>query len=1269
MNALKVLDKEEKLWFLPRLASDISITNINKINSNMRKLLLFFAMLSVSIGMRAENFTWTSEDGQYEVTASDVQVGNSNTYQKLVVSGPGALAAFVEATKNGGDPVPGKPYADKPLYNLGNTAGPEGNRVNLIIEGEMNSDDFSALNSDDVSGWSKFTSLNLTNAESIDFTMMSDMKMGGLQYLQLPGNMTDQDKMKQLNSQNPNLGIVISVKKDTYTATVEENGQQVEKKYNSVYVHSFTANNIINASLVFQEGYNGFEALKNAKYVAMSGNYGNTDLANGTSLNFGNAAIWDFTGAYFEDCTMPGYTFTAASEDGDGNHYDVTDPFKEHPELIQANIPDGYETNAFYQFNLYANDVVEITLPDQITTLPPASLAYLGSKNKDNYKLVKGMSEEDFTALYGQEQFAPIEDLVIPDNYIYLDYECGVRAKITHLVIGGNVKEVRAGAFANSTSLSDLDFGAGLSNCKLGALAFGECKSMKHIALSEGIVSVGSNAFSNSIHLESIRLPETLLYIGNEAFKNCLALNSITIPENVEKIGQKAFALCPFTDIFLTTTDPEKIPMVWSAGTGFGETEPAFDGNCTFNHGHIDGWEGGLQDADKELVQTLTFDEAAAIYYMHWNGMPVLHYPEALADAVRAQISSTYAMKSSDEYGLPDRQDMIKRSNIEGADLGTKGVGKYTKDGWAQFMLMKEFSKGPGSEVYTKEYDDVWYTMCFPFDLSDEQLAGAFNETFNIVDFSGVEIKEANEEAGTPKKLVLHFNNVAITHYKDTEGNLYSRKTDANGDVIREQHGAFRYNVYLDGEGNEYHHVHANKMLEGNKTKTFAQGHNLSEAESNKNNAVIIDGILASAGHPYMIHPAIGFNDGGNNKKKCNFSGITWKPMTQWASIFDAEKRTVDLGEAKGNQSTGEPDEDNFFQAAYSDYAGQTYTFIGNATEYRADAQAAIGNEPQVPDEPKEPVAPSEPTEILTEPTERISAPTPLTAEEQELVSKLTDGKNENEHGPWYGITEQITATLNDGSDAANLYSQKVYIFVDMLSAHGYNIYGGDAEAAFNWCKETFNKNISYASDYAAYLANQAEWNAYNANQQAWYDYEHYDATAAQAAYTQAMTEYTNAVTAHNTWVENAKKWLTYIPKNAYFLGRKTGQLPKYYREVAENPAEGQASTRKGGVWSQFTAIVIPNDAAVSGIESELDGKTASSKGFDMAFDESFLGDFIEQEDVVTLIEKAQEEGAKVEYMDIVVSINGQVVRRGSTSLEGLPRGMYIINGKKYFVK
>lgn len=34
-----------------------------------------------------------------------------------------------------------------------------------------------------------------------------------------------------------------------------------------------------------------------------------------------------------------------------------------------------------------------------------------------------------------------------------------------------------------------------------------------------------------------------------------------------------------------------------------------------------------------------------------------------------------------------------------------------------------------------------------------------------------------------------------------------------------------------------------------------------------------------------------------------------------------------------------------------------------------------------------------------------------------------------------------------------------------------------------------------------------------------------------------------------------------------------------------------------------------------------------------------------------------------------VYNMNGQLVRNGSTSLEGLPKGVYIVNNKKYIVK
>ena len=457
--------------------------------------------------------------------------------------------------------------------------------------------------------------------------------------------------------------------------------------------------------------------------------------------------------------------------------------------------------------------------------------------------------------------------------------------------------------------------------------------------------------------------------------------------------------------------------------------------------------------------------------------------------------------------------------------------------------------------------------------------------------------------------------------------------------------------------------------LSKNKTKTFAPGNSISESNANKANAIIIDGYLATAGHPYMIHPAIGTSKG--NPQNCYFSGIDWKPQTEWASIFEAQKRTVNLDVAMHdvNDET-KPDADNYFQAAYSDYYGQTYTFKGNAVQYRDGAQDAIGDEPQVPEMPIEPVAPTMPEGPLSEPEDELEAPEALTAEEQDLLSSLTDGNDQHNRGPWYGITEQITANFDDGSAQWNSYVSQFHIFSSKLSAKGYNCWNGnggpDAEAAFNWCKETFNKSINYASDYAAYQANQAEWAAYNANKAAWDAYNNYNPEQAQADYTAAKAAYDQAVAAHNTWLENAKSWQVLIPTGAYFLGRKGTDFPKFYREIADDTR----TDATGGFWTQFTAVIIPNDAAINGIEKELgEGQAASANpSVEMVFDEGFLGEEKTVDEIEQIVAEAEEKGQKVQYMQVVYNINGQIVREG-TELTGLPKGVYIVNGKKYFVK
>ncbi len=1421
----------------------------------MKKLLLLLIAVLASVGVNAATFTWTSDDGQYTVTASNVNKTGSDTYQKLEVNKEGALAAFVEATKDLSDPDGG------PLKGVGGNS----QRVNLIVEGPMDADDFTAMNSSTVSRWGTFTSVDLSAATIADFGQLAGMSMSGMKYLQLPGNLKSTESMATLKAKNAALDIVISGDKTTNPAVPE------------VTVYSFTANSIGGAITAFRESYGDFTNLQNAKKITMTGEYGDKDLQDNGKVFKNNPAIWDFTGSHFADCTIaaPGISY---------KNYD--DPYEE-----QENVSPTNSSNAFYYFGAYATTVVDIKLPDKnMTLLPTRCLSDLGSSNKANYQLIYGTSDSEFNEAFGEEKtvkkyyesgtdteftgekyqdngawkgrkenpcvvdlntpptesqvytingqtypvgdltvtngqvtpaeypvkldnvswytdaactqqtwyplpsgrdeggyywyvngdqnnkqyltvypkatyqgqeytgditfasdgnygtiqntnnqsfpvsttytytyvdcngatktyssqnsnettytdpdsknitiidlderdvteygvasYAPLEELVIPNCYETLDFECGKWAHMKKLVVGSGTKYVQGGAFLKCDELEELDFVSGINNCYLGAEAFNECKSMKHIALSEGIVSLGARCFNNSQHLESIRLPETLIDMGNQCFDNCLALNSITIPSNVNKIGKKAFNLCPFTDVYLTTTDPDKIPIVWSCGTSFNN----YDGNCSFNHGHLDGWEGlPASYQDKVNIQQYDWEHAAEWYYKHCNGIPVLHYPTELALKVRARISSTYHAKSTDGYGLPMQQDMMKRSNVNGADLGTSGTGKYSRDGWAQFMLMQEYIPDGESIVYTKEYADLWYTMCFPFDLTDEQLEAAFNKGYNIVDFSGVEIKKPEETAENKKTLILHFNTVAETFYKDFEDNLYERKTDGSGNVIREQHGNFSYNVYTRG-GQEYHHVHASEKLVSNKTKTFAPGNSLEEAtaamNANKDVVVMIDGILATAGHPYMIHPAVGVSL-GQPKVACNLSGITWKPAEERASIYQREERTIDLGEAKTNN--------NFNQAAYSAYNGQQYTFKGNWREYNDgwEEDSEIGPEPTFDMEmPKkrvrptsQPIQPNFPDPGQQEPQPTTYNPvedlTTYPAAFQNLYNKqfdeyftITIDGVEERYGPsqvWYDATYGDIIKLADYTMAMNIQKMK-----ESLAAYFGHGVGETTQAQYD---ELRAKVQAFSDAYDLYFSFQQvhnDWEAWRIYEQELADWNNWDENQVEREFQAEMGAYQTALQTwqidHAMWAEKMTTYNVLIPKNAYFLGRKVvngvEEYPKYYREIADD-----STPRTTGLWTQYTAIVMPNAAAVAGIEAEIDGKKASANGFNMVIDEDFLGEETTVNAIEKIVAEAEEKGQSVEYMKVVYNINGQVVREGDTSLDGLPKGIYIVNGKKYFVR
>lgn len=136
-----------------------------------------------------------------------------------------------------------------------------------------------------------------------------------------------------------------------------------------------------------------------------------------------------------------------------------------------------------------------------------------------------------------------------------------------------------------------------------------------------------------------------------------------------------------------------------------------------------------------------------------------------------------------------------------------------------------------------------------------------------------------------------------------------------------------------------------------------------------------------------------------------------------------------------------------------------------------------------------------------------------------------------------------------------------------------------------------------------------------------------------------------------------------------YFLGVKPGTVyPQFFKKQGANKGKGK--------WSQYSAIIVPDADAIANVEGldgmVVGGSAAPAKGYDVVFGE---WEIVEPETVTTAIESAiaeeKESGkpAQIVHMNVVYNINGQVVRTDSTSVEGLPKGLYIVNGKKYMVK
>ena len=666
-------------------------------------------------------------------------------------------------------------------------------------------------------------------------------------------------------------------------------------------------------------GINSNGYVDNVDKLCMAG----PSLGSGDLLNSNSNGLWrgtnyfDFTGATFAQKDI-----TITSQDPYGATYSNGDMKN------GANISETITTNEFYYFKTMAGNVLTCVLPTGNTEIPPQTFLDTSGHNGN----------------YG----GTLLEISIPNGYSKIGFEAFYLTKIKELYIPGSITEVGEGAFKQCVLLEQVEMGASNTKCTFGEESFMSDTSLKFFTMAEGVENLPYRMFNTCANLEQIRIPSTCKTIGDLAFQYCASMHSITIPEGVETMEHEVFQLSGITDVYVMATSFEKVPKIYDAGSDCNTpgtfTRKDLMGNDTAPQNRVTthASTSSTDQADYRDYFDMTSDKARACYQEEFSGkgylgsgncLVYLHYPDemkwfydgipgfktgdngATVDDVKSYdelfpTGSTYQYAYypknlywsykegdyfSDSYMYEDREtthgdgdenrtwpaamDMQARAKAGGFDTPQQSVW-----GWRQFSLMNGVA-ADHQEILSREYDDTWYTMAFPWRMTDRQLFDTFNQKCEITEFKGAEVIETGEYEYS---LVLHFDEIAGTYYMDKQGNEYKRERDGTYEVTLASGDKITLNKYrytlLDASGNE--------------TSTVITR----DVENSANNVLYdqIENIMVLAGHPYMIHPSIGAAPG--QLATCYITGVTRLATTdeELSSLENgnAVTRTATMGDA-----------------------------------------------------------------------------------------------------------------------------------------------------------------------------------------------------------------------------------------------------------------------------------------------------------------------------------------------------------------------------------
>lgn len=210
-----------------------------------------------------------------------------------------------------------------------------------------------------------------------------------------------------------------------------------------------------------------------------------------------------------------------------------------------------------------------ITFPPSLTSI--GSFIFYGSKALTTITIPKSVASIGEEMLVNTEGIGSI--IVESGNTVY-DSRNGCNAIIqtaTNTLIAGcknstipnSVTSIGKKAFALCSNLANISIPSSVKS--IGEYAFQQCKSLSSITLPSGITRIEQGTFYVCSNLATANIPNGVTMIGDRAFWGC-GFTNIELPTTVETISSSAFYQCKS----LTSVDiPEGVTSIGSYAFGF----------------------------------------------------------------------------------------------------------------------------------------------------------------------------------------------------------------------------------------------------------------------------------------------------------------------------------------------------------------------------------------------------------------------------------------------------------------------------------------------------------------------------------------------------------------------------------------------------------------------------------------------------------------------------------------------------------------------------